>query len=169
MRTASPPPRRDFAKLYSLAVAASQTVAEGTPCLSDLGLHLADVRKARETWDEAGLAGCNNPTDRIRLQAARDVLDARIEALHEMIASMPATSMTEAAIVVAECTIIASRLGASVHSEHQVEAAADKLERMLLGALPFLAQVAGLDMARMNWADIDQLRLHRFAGVGVQS
>ena len=169
MTAASPTPARDYAKAYRDAVAASQTVAEGAPCLFDLGVHLADAKKAYDAWDEAGVAGCTDPTDRLRLHGAKEIAGYRVEALHELIATMPARSIADAAVVVAECITIAARLSASVHTEAQVEVAADKLERMLLGALPFLAQVAGLDMARMDWADTDALRPHRFAGVGVTS
>ena len=49
------------------------------------------------------------------------------------------------------------------------EQCADRLERMLMSALPHVAEAAGLDMEEMGWAEQDALRIARYAGVGVQS
>ena len=162
-------PAPDLTSARSSAALASKAVAGSAPRLLDLGVHLADVSKAYEAWDDVIHADAPDGCARGEIDDAKEILDCRMEALREMIPTIPPASLADAAVALAGCITIACRLGANVHSEAQVEAAADKLERMLLAALPFVAHAAGLDMARMDWNGNDYLRLRRFAGVGVQS
>ena len=64
---------------------------------------------------------------------------------------------------------MADRLAGNGALPDYVGEEAEKLSRMLLGMVPVLAAAAGLDMAQMDWADQDSLRVWRFAGVGVQA
>ncbi len=135
---------------------------------AQLGRHLADAERAYRAFDPVALkrgtkGGAENGGD------ARTILDDRIEALRILISTTPATSVQDAAVLVSEALTIAGRLAVSRFSEHEAETLADRMERMLLAAMPFIAEAAGLDMAEMNWACRDDLRLVRYAGVGVQS
>ncbi len=133
-----------------------------------LGRHLAAAEQALRAFDpvtlKAGtLKGCENGDD------ARTILDEHIEALRLLISATPATSVQDAAVLVSEAMTIAGRLATSKYSETETEILTDRIERMLLSAMPFVAEAAKLDMAEMNWADRDHLRIVRYAGLGVQS
>ena len=63
----------------------------------------------------------------------------------------------------------ASRLAANLFPKEESVRLMDDIERMAFGVLPVLAKAAGLEMEEMDWADNDQLRVHRYSGVGVTS
>ena len=92
-----------------------------------------------------------------------------MEALRDLIASMPAFTLRDAAVQVEAIVIASSRLSSNVHTEAQVEIAADRIERMALSILPVIAAAADLDIQVMAWSDYMELRARRFEGVGVQS
>ncbi len=156
---------------YPLAIAralgSTAAVADCAPSVTSLGVHLAAVRKARHLFDVASLAR----VDKANTERPPEIglLDDRAEAIRDMIASQPALSLPDAAVAVAEAAIIAARLSADGDMPHAAVRAADKIERMLLAALPFVAQAASLDMHAMEWAEADSLRVARFQTMGVQS
>ena len=171
MKAAAPAPARDYAKLYAAAEAASATVMESMPSVLAIGTHLADAGHAYSAWDEVALVEPDEPQRRLGAVAtyARDTAGLRKQALRELLATMPAASIEDAAVLVAEAAEIAGFLSGANSTPVATVEAADAIERMLLSALPFIARAAGLDMERMNWSAGESLRQHRFAGVGVQS
>ena len=159
------PPKEDGEIAASFA--AAEVLADAQSALL-LGRQLAAAERAYGAFDPVavttGSAGRGDDGG-----DARAILDDRIEALRIIISATPATSLQDAAVLVSESLTVASRLSESTFSPHETEEYCRRLERMLLSALPFIAGAAGLDMARMNWADRDYLRPVRFAGLGVQS
>ncbi len=148
------------------SAAAACIPASATDALS-LGRQLAQAERALAAFDPVSVK-LGKGAKRADAADARAILDDRVEALRTLISTTPATSVEDAAVLVAESLTIAGGLTASKFSENDADAMAIRLERMLLAAMPFVAEAAGLDMAEMNWADRDGLRLWRYAGVGVQ-
>ena len=153
---------------------AAAAVALTSPSILDLGKHLAAVEVAHEAFDNVNMglslkAGdkAGEVRSRQRHEAAWTILEDRAEALREMISSMPALTIQDAAVQIGVICTASSRLSASVHTANEATAIADRIERMALGMLPIVAKVAGLDMEAMDWADGDALRVWRFDGVGV--
>ena len=171
MKTSAPGPQRDYAKLYAAAVAASATVMESMPSVLAIGTHLADAGHAYSAWDEVILVEPDECERRLGENAtyARDAAGLRRQALRALLATMPAAGIADAAVLVAEAAEIAGCLSGDGSMPSAAVKAADAIERMLLSVLPFVAEVAGLDMNAMNWSSCERLRQHRFAGVGVTS
>ena len=83
---------------------------------------------------------------------------------------MPAASLAGAAVVVVVAVAdVAGRMTGDGDLPEGCIMIAEKIERMLLGALPFTAQAAGPDIQAMDWTACERLQQHRFAGVGVAS
>ena len=168
--------RADFVTSQIAPETAAAAVASTAPSILELGKHLAQVEisynahdvvelnRTLRGGDEDGLRHAKN-----QAEAAQLILGDRQEALRDLICTMPAKTLADAAIQVAAIVVISARLSASHHTAHQVTREADKIERMALGMLPILAAASGLDMEAMDWADNDQLRPLRFTGVEVQS
>ncbi len=155
---------------------AAAAVALTAPSILELGKQLAAVEAAHDAFDSIAMRRALRVDDddaerrmERRGKAAWEILDVRAEALRELISSMPAQSIQDAAVQVGLICTAGGRLAASVHTQEQKEALADGIERMALGILPILAQVAGLDIEAMGWAGNEYLRIFRFDGVGVTS
>ncbi len=150
------------------ASAAAALLPATTTMAANLGRHLADTERAYSAFDQVALkAGTlRNAPDG---DDARAILDDRVEALRILISTTPAKSVQDAAVLISEALTIAGRLASSLFSKDEADALANRMERMLLAAMPFVAEAAGLDMVEMNWADRDVLRMARYAGMGVQS
>ena len=125
---------------------------------------IVELKRGVRAGDEDAMREATN-----RSEAAQIILGERQEALRDLICTLPAKTLADAAIHVAGIVTLSARLSASIWTGDQVTRAADKIERMALGMLPLLAAAAGLDMEAMDWADNDQLRPLRFTGVEVQS
>ncbi len=150
------------------ASAAAALLPATTAKAAHLGRHLADAERAYYAFDTVALR-CGTLQNAKDGTDAQSILDDRVEALRILISTTPATSVQDAAVLVSEALTIAGRLAASSFSKAEAEILASRMERMLLAAIPFVADAAGLDMAEMNWADRDVLRVARYAGMGVQS
>ncbi len=144
---------------------AARAVANTAPSVFALGQHLAALERAHEAYDPVNLQRAASAVDETQQRAARAIQEDRMEALREMIASMPALTLKDAAVQVEAITVAASLLSCSTHTEAQVEAIADRIERMALSILPLIAAAADLDLEAMFWTDNLTLRAHRFAGV----
>ena len=151
-------------------------VALTAPSILDLGKQLAAVEIAHEAFDSGNMRLSLKVGDaeaarrsKQRGEAAWEVLEPRAEALRELIATMPALTIQDAAVQIALICTASGRLSASIHSRESSTAMADQIERMALGLLPLVARAAGLDLEAMNWASNEYLRVHRFDGVGVTS
>lgn len=148
---------------------AVRVVANTAPSVFSLGQHLAALERAHEAYDPVNLQRMASAVDETQQRAARAIQEDRMEALREIIASMPALTLKDAAVQVEAITVAASLLSCSTHTEAQVEAIADRIERMALSILPLIAAAADLDLEAMFWTDNLTLRTSRFEGVGVQS
>ena len=146
---------------------ASSFVLVDAPDTLALGRQLAAASLAYDAYDKTMLRQGNAKATDSGINA-RGVLDDRVESLRVLISTTPAKTLGDAAVLISECLTIAGRLEASVCTPAMVEEYSARLERMLLSAMPLVAEAAGLDMDLMDWADRDMLRVVRFQGVGVQ-
>jgi hypothetical protein len=151
-------------------IAAALAVAASCPSIESLGRHLADVERAYEAHDIVNLRRHTEDHAEDLSSEGQAILLERIDALRGLIATIPAATLADAAIQVAEISQISCRLWANTYTADEVAAMAGKIARMSYGILPIVAKAAGLDMVAMDWAaDNDNLRVHRFAAVGVVS
>ncbi len=149
---------------------AAAVVALTAPSALDLGRQLAAVDLAHEAFDMAnvrhpGADGSRSLAHDYK-QEATTILRTRAEALRNLITTVPAKTLADAAVLCNEIVVIADRLNAHDDpSPSQVNLAMERINRMALGMLPIVAAAAGLDMEAMRWSDA--LRIRRFYGVGV--
>jgi hypothetical protein len=140
-------------------------VAATAPSIIMMSDHLTAIDTAYAMLDAAGPTGA-------RLQAheaAKALLDERREALRDIITTLQAADMKDAACIIAGMVTIAGRMYANAYAPEQQEREAAKLERMALGILPIATLAAGMDAADMGWGGSDSLREARFIGAGVLS
>ncbi len=153
----------DAARLTPAVRKALADVAGTAPSIIIMSDHLAAIDTAYAMLDAAGPTGA-------RLQAheaAKGLLDERREAVRDIITTLPAADMKDAACIVAGMVTIAGRTYANAYAPEQQEREAAKLERMALGILPIATRAAGMDAAGMGWGGSDSLRVARYVGAGV--
>ncbi len=99
---------------------------------------------------------------------AMSLLLARRESLWQLIGSMPAKTLADAAVQISVACHFAGSLECSDWSSpdtHQrLEELACGIERICLSVLPMVAEAAGLDLAEMDWTDFARLRVSRLYG-----
>ena len=140
------------------------SIANHLPSIIDLGRALAtnDIEHAR--LDELTCRRSNTPIE----DAAMRLLETRREALWQLIASLPAMTLADAAVQLGVATQYAMGLEGSDWSSADVRGRfyqlAGGLELMCLSMLPLVAEAAGLDLAEMDWTGLDHLRASRFYG-----
>jgi hypothetical protein len=162
-------PARDAEQAMTEALLGAGRASAGATPIIDLGRHLAAVRRAHNLFDEANLAGAKIGGSARGFKDALELLFERVNALQGLIATQPALSLSDAAVVIAEAATAAALLAADGSMPDEAVSVANKIERMLLGALPFVAHAAGLDMAAMEWTEGENLRVSRFRAMGAQS
>ncbi len=91
-----------------------------------------------------------------------DITDAQASAAKELICSMPAVTLADAAVQVATALTIVDQIDGAAGCEAALSRLESKLDRLLLSALPVIAEAAGLGIEEMGWADLAALRAHRF-------
>ena len=148
------------------AAFAANSLPSVTPKAIEIGRQLAKAESAYRAFEPVLYARFTDA--QVHTMDQRTILDDRVESLRTLLTTIPAESIADAAVLLAECVTMAARLAGSAHNPRMAEQCADKLERMLMSALPHVAEAAGLDMAEMGWAEQDALRIARYAGVGVQ-
>ncbi len=138
--------------------------ADHLPPIIDLGRALAsnDIEHCR--LDKWTCGRSNTPIE----HAAMRLLETRREALWQLIASLPAMTMADAAVQLGVACQYAMGLEGSDWSSPDTRSRfyemAGGLERICLSVLPLVAETAGLDLAEMDWTDLDQVRVRRFYG-----
>jgi hypothetical protein len=151
---------------WEKALAASAEVALTAPSAYAIGLHLARVQQAHHLHDVAGLEAKHANPDAYHPTNGADILWDRAEALRDLIATMPATSLRDAAVILAEAAIVADRMNANQQTPEEAEKESGKLARMVATCLPWVARAAGLDVVDMDWDARCDLAHHYFVGVG---
>jgi hypothetical protein len=134
----------------------------GLPSVADLGRHLAAVDLVYTRHEEETH---KDPGDQIRQREALDLLYDRGEALRDLIATMPARTIQDAAVLVGIAWSLAANLDACEFTKDKTVQIAKKLERIAMTVLPVIAGAAAMDVATMDWTDALELAPHRFHGV----
>ncbi|MGI4801305.1 MAG: hypothetical protein ACRYG8_46240 [Janthinobacterium lividum] len=94
-------------------------------------------------------------------------LDGQITVLRALVTTIPARSMADAAVQIAEAFLLAEDLHCNVHDPDDVEELARSLSNLLLSVLPVVVAGAGLDPVAMNWEpEVGYLYASRFAALG---
>ncbi len=140
------------------------STANFLPPIIDLGRALASNDIAHCQLDQLTCRRSNTPTE----DAAMDLLLKRRDALWQLIASLPAVTLADAAVQLGVACHFAMSLEASDWSSADVRGRfyqlAGGLELMCLSMLPLVAEAAGLDLAEIDWTGLDHLRASRFYG-----
>ncbi len=99
---------------------------------------------------------------------AMNLLLTRRESLWHLISTMPAMTLADAAVQIGVACHFAGTVECSDWSSpdrlERLEELAGALERICLSVLPLVAEAAGLDLAQLDWSDLDRLRASRFYG-----
>jgi len=146
---------------------ASAVAAKSAPSAHALGRHLADLEWAYHAQDCADLArsrcsgGANSANE-------TPLMYERIQAVRNLIATIPAANISDAAVLVAEAHIIADQIAAHDLGADEVALRAERVTRMLASALPWIASAARLELNVMYWSDKVELGARRYADVAVQ-
>jgi hypothetical protein len=86
------------------------------------------------------------------------------DALRHLIATMPPQNLADAAVLVAESATLAWEVDGSTDLA-ELQSAADRVQHMLLRALPIVATAAGLDYPReLAWKTLEARRADLDAG-----
>lgn len=136
------------------------------PAVIDLGRRIAALSAEIERQDDVAVQARD---DGPRCRAARNAIgflnDQRV-ALQALVATMPARSLADAAVQVAEAFNLANDLECNVHSAAEVERLAMNLTKLVLSVLPVVAAAADLDPAVLGWEmEVGPLYAARFAGL----
>ncbi|MGI4944415.1 MAG: hypothetical protein ACRYHQ_28300 [Janthinobacterium lividum] len=132
----------------------------------DLGRRIAALSSEHERQEQAVLDARGNVRAQQTAHNAMEILDEQRRVLQELVTTIPARSLADAAVQIAEAFLVAEDLHANVHPADDVERLAGALTRLLLSALPVVAAGADLDPAAMGWdQEVGSLHASRFAGL----
>jgi hypothetical protein len=131
------------------------------PSIHDLGRRIAALYVVHDRCDEDGVQADGFSAEH-RAQDGMDIAHAQIIAAREMICAMPAVTLADAAVQIAAAVVVADQIDGAARCEHTLIQLEKKLDRLLLSALPLIAEAAGLGMDEMGWSDLAKLRAHRF-------
>lgn len=136
------------------------------PAVIDLGRRIAALSVEHERQEQAALDARDNAPAHQAAQNAMEILNEQRRVLQELVTTIPARSLADAAVQIAEAFLVAEDLHANVHPTVDVERLAGALTRLLLSALPVVAAGASLDPAAMCWdQEVGSLHASRFAGL----
>jgi len=138
------------------------SIANHLPPIIDLGRALATNDIEYDRLD--ALVGRRTVAE----DSAMSLLLTRRDALWQLIATMPAMTLADAAVQIGVACHFAGALECSDWSKpDRLERLGDlteALEHICLSVLPLVAEAAGLDLVEMDWTDLDHLRAKRFYG-----
>lgn len=135
------------------------------PSVTDLGRRLAALEAAFHREDENQARNKPDINSVQRIERAMDIIDDQRRALRDLIASMPAQTLADAAVQLECAAYIATNLHADHCTEECLRGLHQKLETICLSVLPIVAAEAGLDVEAMSWTDHCRLRAQRFQGL----
>ncbi len=136
------------------------------PAVIDLGRHIAALSFEWQRQEQASREAQGNWPAQQAAKNAMEIIDEQSRVLRDLVTTIPARSMADAAVQIAEAFLVAENLHANVHPADEVECLSAALTRLLLSALPLVAEAAGLDPVAMDWEqEVGSLRAARFAGL----
>ena len=94
-----------------------------------------------------------------------EMLSLREDALRNLISTLPATTLADAAVQLEVATTFACGLKVgdlAPDRSYRTRTEVAALERLIYSALPLVADAAGLDMKRMGWQECNSIRATRF-------
>ena len=143
------------------AIVAVSTVSTSLPSIQDLGRRIAALNVVHDRCDDENIQADGFAGEH-RAQDGMDITYAQITAVKEMICTMPAVTLADAAVQVATALSVVDQIDGAVRCERTLIQLERKLDRLLLSALPLIAEAAGLSPEEMGWSDLATLRAQRF-------
>ena len=135
------------------------------PSIHDLGRRLAGLQAVYDANDSVNTRD-ESPAVQTRATAAREITFDQILAVQDVVATMPAVTLADAAVHVAVAANFAARIEGEAFSETELADIGTKIERMLLSILPVVAEAGGLSIEDMGWQHMIDLRASRFEALG---
>ena len=136
----------------------STPITEPLPPVIELGRSLAVLEADYLLLDETTAARSPTQPEEQRM----NLLYRQQDTLRELISTIPAATMADAAAQIGVACVLTSQLEASDwrQPEHQDRRRRlmEAVHRITLSALPVVAKAAGLDMNTMGWSDVQRLR-----------
>ncbi len=145
--------------------ALSALTAPPLPPIVDLGRQIAALQAA---IDSHNVESCSTDLSKAKQQANRramDLLFERITALQDLICTMPAMTLADAAVQVSIANLLASGLEDDRRDVKATNHDAWRVERITLSIFPLIARAAGIDLTAMDMTQFAELRTNRFHGV----
>ena len=134
------------------------------PSIFDLGRQLAALEIAHRHQDAVCLESRDDGKVR-QAKAAMVAIGEQALAIRDLMVTMSAQTLADAAVQLAIASDIATNLAANEHTNDEVEQVSMKLEAITLSAWSIVAASAGIDVGEMNWASQRSLRTNRFLGL----
>ncbi len=136
------------------------------PAVIDLGRRIAALSFEYQRQEQISREAQGNWPAKEAAKDAMEIIDEQSRVLRDLVTTIPARSMADAAVQIAEAFLVAENLHANVHPADEVECLSAVLTRLLLSALPLVAEAAGLNPVAMDWEqEVGALRAARFAGL----
>lgn len=141
------------------------------PSITELGRTLGAITRREAGID---LVTCGRPAprdeaerlDRVQADRRRGTVDKllyrQMEALREIIGTLPAQSLSDCAVQVGVASHIVSKLANNRIDSDEVNELADTVERILVSVMPVLAAAAGLDQIEFALNEVSDLHEARF-------
>ncbi len=115
------------------------------PSIEDLGRRIAALYVEHNRCDTESVHADGQQAN-LHWQAGMDITDAQAIAAKELICTMPAVTLADAAVQVATALTIADQIDGAAGCEQVLSRLQNKLDYLLLSALPVIAEAAGLGM-----------------------
>ncbi len=149
-----------------MAMSPKAGVSLPLPAVIDLGRRIAALSAEIDRQDDVALQARDDGPRCRAVRNAVEILNDQREALQALVATMPARSLADATVQVAEAFNLAIDLECNIHSAEEVERLATSLVRLVLSILPVVAVAAELDPAAMGWeSEVGPLYAARFVGL----
>jgi hypothetical protein len=151
--------------------ATPQPAPAGGFSVEALGRQIAEIYRTQRAYELAtGKTLIETMPERMQFDiathAALGMFGIRIDAIHELIATLGARNLADSAVQIATINELANMLADFENSPSESRLAGMKIRRMARGILPIVARAAGLDVAEMEWTQVAELGAIEFAGVG---
>jgi len=153
-----------------MAQTAKATSAD-LPSITELGRILGAITR-RESAIDLVVVDRDPPRDEAeRLEQSREdrrchtvdkLLYRQMEALREIVTTMPAQSLPDCAVQISVASHLVSKLTNNDLEKAEIRDLADGIERILISVLPVLAVAAGLDLIEFAFDEVTALHEVKF-------
>lgn len=149
----------------------AKAISADLPSITDLGRILGAITRRESAIDLVAVGRASPCNEAERLEQQKDdrrrytvdkLLYRQMEALREVITTIPARSLSDCAVQIAVASHFVAKLTNNQLAEAEVHELADAVERILISVLPVLAVAAGLDLIEFAFNEVTDLHEVKF-------